>query len=168
MRKCEKPHRSVVNNFYGNINNFYSNSVRFDAPVSNYNTGDCTMQTSDYSDKQVAQALERITGKGKPLDTKQKWAAVYWLLRWQCNYPVKGTEFCERIAGLPFTNELEIKCEYNNIRSLSTLSFMNEDPRQIDKVRYSKNDEQVFFQMREVVRALSHELQNTYSRNIGF
>ena len=50
------------------------------------------------------------------------------------------------------------QCEYNNIRALSTLSFMNEDARKLEDVRYSKNDEQIFFQMRTVVVALQEEL----------
>jgi hypothetical protein len=36
---------------------------------------------------------------------------------------------------------------------------MNEDPRQMEKVRYSANDEKVFFQMKEVAVALGQELR---------
>jgi hypothetical protein len=41
-----------------------------------------------YSDAQVAEALESLVGKGQVIDAKWKWAAVYWYLRWTCNYPV--------------------------------------------------------------------------------
>ena len=51
------------------------------------------------------------------------------------------------------------KCDYWNIREISTLSFLNEDPRQMEGVRYSKNDEAVFMQLREVVWALQRELK---------
>ncbi len=111
-----------------------------------------------YSDTQIAHALSRIVGKGKPIDSKQKWAGAHWLLRWECGYPVKPQEFCDKIASLPLPDDLEYKCEYRNIREISTLSFMNEDPRFMDSVRYSKNDEAVFFQMKEVVIALQREL----------
>ena len=111
------------------------------------------------SDEQVAAALSRIVGKDKPIDSKQKWAGAHWLLRWVANYPVKPQDFCNKIKGLPFEKEPEIACDYNNIRPISCLSFMNEDPRHLESVKYSKNDEGVFFQMREVVVALGRELQ---------
>ena len=113
-----------------------------------------------YTDNQIALALSRIVGKGKAIDSKQKWAGAHWLLRWECGYPAKPQDFCDKIATLPLPEELEIKCDYNNIRQLSTLSFMNKDPRQMELVKYSKNDEAMFFQMREVVYALQQELQN--------
>lgn len=116
---------------------------------------------ADYSDAQIAQAIAAICGDGKPLDSKQKWAGVHWLLRWECNYPARAKEFCERIAKLPLPEDLAYKCDYNNIRPFSTLSFLNEDPRQIDSVRYSKNDACAFRQLREVAQALYQELQRT-------
>ena len=111
-----------------------------------------------YSDEQIAQAIEAICGDGKALDTKQKWAGVHWLLRWECNFPARAKDFCERIARLPLREDLAYRCDYRNIREISTLSFLNEDPRQMEKVRYSKNDEAVFLQLREVVVALQKEL----------
>lgn len=113
----------------------------------------------NYTDEEVARALVRITGKGKPIDTKGKWAGALWALRWECNYPAKAQEFCERIRRLPLPEGLEVPCEYNNIRMLATLSFMNEDPRQMDKVRYSVHDQKDFFQLKEVAVALRQELQ---------
>lgn len=115
-----------------------------------------------YTDEQIAQALTNIVGKNKPIDSKLKWAGAQWLLRWECNYPPKAQDFCEKIASLPLPDDLEYKCEYNNIRALSTLSFMNEDARQLESVKYSKNDEQAFFQLRGVVVALAEELQKTH------
>ena len=43
---------------------------------------------------------------------------------------------------------------------------MNEDPRNMDQVRYNKNDEQIFFQLRSVVVALREELQFIASKKI--
>ena len=114
-----------------------------------------------YSDSQIAKAIEAICGGGKALDTKQKWAGVHWLLRWECNFPARAKDFCERIACLPLRKDLAYKCDYRNIREISTLSFLNEDPRQMEKVRYSKNDEAMFLQLREVVQALQKELCKT-------
>lgn len=162
METLEKPqqHGGIYNYFSGaTINNLVINGNMTKNGPENYNSNQEKKNT--YSDTQIAQALSRIVGKGKAIDTKQKWAGALWLLRWECDYPSRAFDFCERIKSLPLPEDLEISCEYNNIRPLSTLSFMNEDPRYMDSVKYSKNDEAVFFQMREVVNALQRELQNT-------
>ena len=67
----------------------------------------------------------------------------------------------EQIATLPLPDDLEFKCDYNNIRAIGTLSFMDEDARHLDTVRYSKNDELIFQQMKGVVIALRVELRKT-------
>ncbi len=117
-----------------------------------------------FSDEEVAQALINIVGKGKAIDSKQKWAGAHWFLRWACNYPVKAQDFCLKIDSLHLPEDLEFKCEYRNIREFSTLSFMNEDARYLDSVRYSQNDEAVFFQMKDVVNALRTELHRIHMR----
>ena len=125
---------------------------------NHYHEKDIENTLNQYSDAQVCTALGNIVGKGKAIDCKQKWAGAYWFLRWACNYPVKAQDFCAKINSLHLPDDLEFKCEYNNIRPLSTLSFMNEDARFLDKVRYSRDDEPVFMQMRDVVNALRAEL----------
>lgn len=126
-----------------------------------YKGSDKKQNDSNYSDEQIARALTNVVGVGKPIDSKQKWAGAMWLLRWRCNFPVKAQEFCQRINSLPFDEEPQIKCEYNNIRLLSTLSFMNQDARELEAVKYSKQDEHIFFQLREVVVGLDKELQKS-------
>ena len=116
-------------------------------------------ENKSYTDRQIAVAIEEICGEGKPLNSKQLWAAVYWCLRWYCNFPVKGNDFCNRIAMLPFSRELEYECSYNNIRRLVTLSFMNQDARNMDVVKPSKMDETFFSQCRTVVLALVDSLE---------
>lgn len=123
------------------------------------------MEDNSYSDEQVARALTAIVGRGKPIDSKQKWAGAMWLLRWECNYPTRAQEFCERINQLSLPADLEFKCEYNNIRALATLSFMDQDARRMDLVKPSKNDEQVFYMLRGVALALHQELQKTLAKN---
>lgn len=115
-------------------------------------------KSGNYSDEQIAQAIEAICGEGKALDNKQKWAGVQWLLCWECNFPAKAKDFCERIESLPLRHDLAYKCDYRNIREISTLSFLNEDPRQMEKVKYSKNDETAFYQLSGVAQALEREL----------
>ena len=114
-----------------------------------------------YSDAQVAEALESLVGKGQVIDAKWKWAAVYWYLRWTCNYPVDVKEFCVRIKRLELAIPDDCDCSYESIRKICTLSFMNYDPRWMDVVRVSKNDQSMFSQCREIVLKLAEELGKT-------
>ena len=162
MESLQKPqkHGGIYNYFEGaTIHNLVINGNMNKSGTEHYHSSEARRAT--YSDDQIALALSRIVGKGKPIDNKQKWAGAMWLLRWECDYPSRAYDFCERIKTLPFPEEIEIACDYNNIRPLSTLSFKNEDPRQIENVKYSKNDENVFFQLKNVVNALQRELRNS-------
>ena len=160
----ETPHHSggIHNYFQGaTIHNLVINGNMNKNGSEHYHEKDSSNSQIRYTDEQVATALTNIVGKNKAIDSKQKWAGAQWFLRWECNYPAKALDFCNKISSLPLPEDLEFQCEYNNIRALSTLSFMNEDARKLEQVKYSKNDEAVFFQMREVVNALQRELQNT-------
>ena len=110
-----------------------------------------------YSDKLVAQVLEANAGKGLILDAKWKWAGAYWLLRWACNYPVDAKEFCKKISSLEMDIADDYDCSYESIRKICTLSFMDYDPRRMDSVRVSRNDQGMFSQCREIVLKLVDE-----------
>jgi len=110
-----------------------------------------------FSDEQVVQVLEASTGKGLTIDAKWKWAGAYWLLRWACNYPVDAKEFCQKIRSLDMDIAGEYDCSYESIRKICTLSFMDYDPRRMDGVRVSKNDQGMFSQCREIVLKLIDE-----------
>ena len=115
-----------------------------------------------FTDEQIAKALAACVGKGKVIDNKQKWAGAYWYLRWGCNYPVDAQKFCEKVKSLPYDKPLEIACEYNNIRRLCTCSFMDYDVRDIEKVKVSSMDQDVFSWCREIALKLAEELGKTY------
>lgn len=110
-----------------------------------------------YNDRQVAQVMEACAGKGLVIDAKWKWAGAYWLLRWACNYPVDAKEFCQKIRSLELDIAVEYECSYESIRKICTLSFMDYDPRRMDAVRVSKNDQGMFSQCREIVLKLVDE-----------
>ena len=114
-----------------------------------------------YSDKQVVQVLEASAGKGLVIDAKWKWAGAYWLLRWACNYPVDAKEFCQKVRSLEMDIAAEYECSYESIRKICTLSFMDYDPRRMDSVRVSKNDQGMFSQCREIALKLAEELGNS-------
>jgi hypothetical protein len=114
-----------------------------------------------YSDNQVAEVLKSCVGKGLVIDAKWKWAGVYWYLRWSCNYPVDAKDFCAKIKSLELDIPEECECSYESIRKICTLSFMNYDPRWMDVVRVSKNDQGMFSQCREIALKLADELGKT-------
>ncbi len=140
--------------------NMFAENITFEAPVYFGGQGCDLAGQNGYSDEQIARAIEAINGKNKPLNSKRKWAAVHWCLRWYCNCPKSANDFCERVKVLPL-GELEYECDYNSIRHFCTLSFMDEDARHMDKVKASKNDQDFFLQCREVVVALVTELGKT-------
>ena len=118
--------------------------------------------TGGFSDEQVAKALMACVGKGKVIDQKQKWAGAYWYLRWACNYPVDVQKFCDKINALPYEKALEIPCDYNNIRRLCSCSFMDYDVRDMEKVKVSNMDKDVFLWCREIALKLAEELGKSY------
>ena len=164
MEKEESPqhHRGGIYNYFqgATIHNMVINGNMNKTGTDNYSHEEHLSKPS-YSDEQVATALANIVGKGKPIDTKRKWAGAIWLLQWVCNYPSNTREACERINQLPLPEDLEYVCDYRNVRELTTLSFLSEDARQLDKVKYSKNDEGAFHELKKVVIALDEELQKT-------
>ena len=97
--------RSLVNyNFGGaNIRNFFVNN----AP-STYNEGSVQNSVSHYGAADVAQALAAISSPGRPLDQKQKWAAVYWLLGGSATTPLtcacsaSASASCRRHSSCPW------------------------------------------------------------------
>lgn len=137
--------------------NFIAREITFTGTV---NIGSRT-EAGGFTDEQIAKAIAAINGDGKPLDSKRKWAAVHWYLRWACNFPPSPKDFCERVAGLPLEG-LQYECDYTSIRHFSTLTFMNQDARQMDKVKPSRQDEAFFLQCREVALALAQELGKSY------
>lgn len=123
-------------------------------------------ETGGFSDEQIIRALKAVVGKNKPIDNKQKWAGAYWWLRWACNFPVDAQEFCRRIKELPNADELEVSCDYENIRKWVTLPFMEQDPRQMDKVKVAETIKGEFSQCRQVALKLGEELGKAYLPSI--
>jgi hypothetical protein len=124
--------------------------------------GQWTSGSNGFSDEQIAKALSACVGKGRVIDYKQKWAGAYWYLRWVCNFPADSQKFCERINSLPFPTPLEIACDYDNIRRICTCSFMDYDVRNMEAVKVSKIDKDVFAWCREVALKLGEELGKAY------
>ncbi len=115
-----------------------------------------------FTDEHIKKALLAIIGKDKVIDCKWKWAGAYWYLRWECKYPVDPQKFCEKINSLGLILEDKYRCEYDNIRRICLLSFMDYDPKKMDEVKYSRNDKDVFMACREIALKLAEELGKVY------
>ena len=118
--------------------------------------------TGGFTDEQIARALAACVGKGKVIDNKWKWAGAYWFLRWNCNYPVDAQKFCDKINSLALDIPSGCDCSYESIRKICTLSFMDYDVRNMESVKVSRNDQEVFSQCREIALKLGEELGKTY------
>ena len=138
--------------------NFIAREIRFEGTV---NIGGKT-DNGGYSDEQVAKALLSIVGEGLPIDAKWKWAGAYWWLRWACAFPVDVQLFCKRIKGLPWQGELAVKCDYNDIRRVCNMSFIEQDPRRMDIVQPKSGEGKEFASCREVALKLAEALGKAF------
>lgn len=138
--------------------NFIAQSMTFTAPI--YISGD--MQHGGFSEEQIKAALEAVVGQDKVINRQWKWAGAYWYLRWACNYPVDIKEFCEKIDAMQLDIASHLKCQYESIRKICKMSFMDYDPKKMDQVKYSRLEADVFAECRGVVQKLAEELGKTY------
>ena len=119
-------------------------------------------ENNSFTDDQISKALLACVGEGKVINIKQKWAGAYWCLRWKCNYPVDIKEFCTKIEKLKLGLSKDLECDYNNIRRICKLSFMEYDPFAQAEVKVSTMDKEVYSWCREVALKLAEELGKAY------
>lgn len=156
----EKDDSPFIVNVYSPGNQVIKNQYnKFYGPVYQ---GGGNMGPQGYTDEQIRKTLEACVGDGKAINLKQKWAGAYWCLRWKCNYPVDPKDFCTKIASLQLNVPDKLKCDYNNIRRLCTLSFMDYDPFGSQEVKVSNMDREVYSWCREVAAKVLEELGKTY------
>ena len=136
----------------------------FIAKTINIGTLNMSGQTEQngFNDEQVSKALLACVGDDKVINNMRKWAGAYWCLRWKCNYPVDIREFCTKIDSLKLVISDHLKCDYDNIRRICKLSFMEYDPFGKAEVKVSSMDREVYSWCREVALKLSEELGKAY------
>ena len=136
----------------------------FIAKTINIGTLNMSGQTEQngFNDEQVSKALLACVGDDKVINNMRKWAGAYWCLRWKCNYPVDIREFCTKIDSLKLVIPDHLKCDYDNIRRICKLSFMEYDPFGKAEVKVSSMDREVYSWCREVALKLSEELGKAY------
>ena len=115
-----------------------------------------------FSGQQISKALMACVGKDKAISNMKRWAGAYWCLRWKCNYPVDIKDFCTKIDSLHLDVADDLKCDYNNIRRICKLSFMEYDPFGKAEVKVSNMDKEVYSWCREVAFILAEELGKAY------
>lgn len=115
-----------------------------------------------FTDEQVKTALLAVVGDGKPINQKQKWAGAYWCLRWKCNYPVDAKDFCMKIDALKLNLPEKYKCDYDNIRRICTLSFMEYDPFGKQEAKVSNMDRDTYSWCREIAIKVAEEIGKAY------
>ena len=136
---------SQINNYYGTV---YQ--------------GGAHQKNEGFTDEHIRQALVACAGKDKVINNMRKWAGVYWCLRWKCSYPVDIKDFCQKIDDLKLGLPEDLKCDYNNIRKICKLSFMDCDPFGKAEVKVSNMDRDVYAWCREVALKLAEELGKSY------
>ena len=119
-------------------------------------------EQNGFDDEQVSKALLACVGDDKVINNMRKWAGAYWCLRWKCNYPVDIKEFCTKIDSLKLDIPARLKCDYDNIRRICKLSFMEYDPFGKAEVKVSTMDREVYSWCREVAFKLAEELGKAY------
>ena len=163
----ERFQKKVVNNFFGNINNYYEGAVSYAAPV-NYNAEkqDARPSTGEYSDEVVARAIAALNGKDKPLCEKQLFLAVVKVLACKCGWSGKWAKSCERINQLPIAEQLEVKCDANNLKAPSALKFASLEYAEWEDYVPKENEREVFRKNKKLARTFEEELDRQLRGNL--
>ena len=143
--------------------NVYSpgNLIAKTITIGTLNMGGQT-ELNGFDDEQIGKALLACVGDDKVINNMRKWAGAYWCLRWKCNYPVDIKEFCTKIDSLKLAVPDHLKCDYDNIRRICKLSFMEYDPFGKTEVKVSTMDREVYSWCREVAFKLAEELGKAF------
>ena len=143
--------------------NVYSpgNLIAKTITIGTLNMGGLSEQNG-FDDEQIGKALLACVGDDKVINNMRKWAGAYWCLRWKCNYPVDIKEFCTKIDSLKLAVPDHLKCDYDNIRRICKLSFMEYDPFGKAEVKVSSMDREVYSWCREVALKLAEELGKAF------
>lgn len=104
---------------------------------------------SDYTDDVIAKAIIALNGEKKPLCEKQLYVGIIKVLNDVCGWSGKWQTCCDRINDLPLikATDLEVKCDYNNLKSSIALKFASLDyeewedyaPKSSERVIFKKN-----------------------------
>ena len=117
--------------------------------------------THTYTDDVIARAILALDGYQKPLCEKQLFLGIIKVLRSKCGWSSKWLTCCDRINELPIIkeSELEVKCDYNNLKAPCALKFASVDYKDWDNYEPSDAERDVFRKNRILARLFEKELE---------
>lgn len=161
---AEKKPTGIYNYFEGaTINNLVINSGSYTkngAEHHYYKQAAKEDNKKQYSDEQIAKALQGICGKEKSLNNYQLWLGACCLLMDKYNFPRNLESCCERIMQLPY-EALELECKYDNIRKFAFLRFVKEGVDTWDTYVPKDEEKKLFYGCKRVAYDLEKALQET-------
>lgn len=147
------------------ITNFYNygtmNQVEPGATqINNYYgaAGADAVPQSAYTDDVVGRAIVALNGSKKPLCEKQLFLAIIKVLSCKCGWSGKWATSCERINQLPIAEGLEVKCDYNNLKSSIAFKFASQDYRDWATYEPTLGEREIFRKNKALAQLFEEEL----------
>ena len=128
------------------INNYYGTAGAQETPMS------------AYTDEVVGRAIAALNGEGKPLCEKQLYLAIIKVLAAKCGWSSKWQTSCARINELSIASELEVKCDYNNLKASIALKFASVDYKDWETYEPRDSERAVFRKNRALAKLFEEEL----------
>ena len=113
---------------------------------------------SAYTDDVVAKALVAINGKNKSLSEKQLFLGVANVLKYKCGWAGKLKNQCDKINMLPVADQLEVLCDYNNVKGIGALKFASLKYTEWQDYSPTNVEREVFYKVKAVADEFDQEL----------
>lgn len=115
---------------------------------------------SAYTDEVIARAIIALDGYKKPLCEKQLFLAIIKVLKYKCGWTERWEAACDRINALPMiqATELDVKCDYNNLKAPSALKFASVDYEEWESYSPGMTENEVFKKNKSVGDVFAEEL----------
>jgi len=151
---------SIVNYFQGaTINNLVINGNMNKKGTEYYQSGGKGAAAQSYTDEVVGRAILALDGKDKPLCEKQLFLAVIKVLAYKCGWSGKWAKSCERINQLPIAEQLEVKCDANNLKAPSALKFASLEYSEWEDYEPKEGEREVFRKNKALAKLFEEELE---------
>ena len=166
MEDEKKSTSGITNYFYGPVNKVINNYGTYNqnAP-DNIGVPEKKIPKSAYTDEVIGRAIVALNGEKKPLNEKQLFLAIIKVLWAKCGWSEKWQAACDRINSLPTVKdaELEVKCDYNNLKAPSALKFASLEYKEWETYEPNKNEREVFRKNKKLAELFEEELDKQIS-----
>lgn len=115
---------------------------------------------SSYTDDVIAKAIIELNGDKKPLCEKQLYLGIIKVLNDICGWSGKWQTNCDRINELPLikSTDLEVKCDYNNLKSSIALKFASLDYKEWEDYEPKTSERDIFKKNKNLAKLFVEEL----------